>query len=78
MEERLDSDISNHIPILFKCASRLDYGGKPKKLFRFENMWATSPDCEDVIDQVWGSGPARDVVDSLTTKLRNCEARLTS
>ncbi|KAJ8436873.1 hypothetical protein Cgig2_002373 [Carnegiea gigantea] len=63
VEERLDSDISNHIPILLKCASRLDYGGKPKKLFRFENMWVTSVDCENVIDQVWGSGPAGDVID---------------
>lgn len=74
----IDSGISDHVPILLKCASRPDYGGKPRKLFRFENMWATSPDYEDVIDQVWGSGPAGDVMDGLSTKLHNYEARLTS
>ncbi|KAJ8450949.1 hypothetical protein Cgig2_032574 [Carnegiea gigantea] len=71
-------DISDHIPILLKCASRPSYGGKPSKLVRFENMCATIPDCEDVIAQVRGSRPTRDVVDDLSTKLHNCVAKLTS
>ncbi|KAJ8447097.1 LOW QUALITY PROTEIN: hypothetical protein Cgig2_022826 [Carnegiea gigantea] len=42
----IDCDISDHLPIFMKCCPRSAKASSSQKLFRFENMWATSQDCE--------------------------------
>ncbi|XP_021842437.2 uncharacterized protein [Spinacia oleracea] len=58
------SDKSDHIPIELTTMPR---SGTPRnrcKPFRFEDMWLSSPDCEEVVKGAWTStvGDANDVL----------------
>ncbi|KAJ8446368.1 hypothetical protein Cgig2_019261 [Carnegiea gigantea] len=46
----IDSDLSDHVPILLKCTSSGDDSYRRTRRFHFENMWLTDPSCKDVIN----------------------------
>jgi hypothetical protein len=44
---------SNHIPILVEAANQSSQTRNKRRLIRFEEKWATHPDCEMMIRGLW-------------------------
>lgn len=65
----VDSDYSDHLPILLNCCLN-DRGTRcNRKKFRFENMWATSEDCKGVIERAWEAVSVGEDVDNLLVRI---------
>lgn len=64
---------SDHAPLILNCCVPLK---KVKKVFKFESLWTTSPNCRDVISSSWSySGPGSFMF-SWNRKLKNCRKAL--
>ncbi|KAJ8431121.1 LOW QUALITY PROTEIN: hypothetical protein Cgig2_004712 [Carnegiea gigantea] len=74
--QHLQSDISDHLPILLRCKPRKSEANKRSTRFQFENMWATDLGISDVIASTWRAISASDLVDSLLLKIEKCSATL--
>jgi len=48
----IDSDFSDHLPILLKCYPRRALGVQHDMCFLFENMWCVDPSCMDTIKEM--------------------------
>ena len=73
---RIDFDLSDHLPILWKCKLRGANTCSKKRRFQFENMWILEPSCKDVIMLAWSSTQHADVVDNIMGRLNACGVQL--
>ncbi|KAJ8441608.1 hypothetical protein Cgig2_023761 [Carnegiea gigantea] len=71
----IDSDISDHLPILPKCNH--DSNGPSYHTQYFQNMWFTHTSCKAIVASAWSSSYQSDVVDNLLSRLANCLKELT-
>ncbi|KAJ8423722.1 hypothetical protein Cgig2_010287 [Carnegiea gigantea] len=67
----INSDMSNHSPILLKCFPHMDTKGAHKKRFRFENTWMIEQTCKDI-----ASVSKPNAVDKLLGCIDKCLAEL--
>ena len=74
--DHIDSDISDHLPILLKCSPCPNNKKAKKQSFMFENMWLTEPTCKDVITAAWSSVLGPNLVENSLLKLSSCAASL--
>lgn len=51
---------SDHAPILLSTWNPHDLGRK-KRLFRFEALWLSNPECAEVVAQAWSTNVGEDV-----------------
>lgn len=65
---------SDHCPLIVNCDVPLQ---KVPKLFKFESMWSTHPDCEMVIQSAWNKLVNGSDMYKLVCKLKNCREQLT-
>ncbi|KAJ8445207.1 LOW QUALITY PROTEIN: hypothetical protein Cgig2_024413 [Carnegiea gigantea] len=72
----LDSDLSNHLPILLKCYPRRASQGQREKSFRFENMWCANPSYMDIIKEAWDANGGMDAVSNYMIKAEQCTKAL--
>lgn len=68
--------MSDHLPILLWCSSRLDEKGVRKKWFMFENMCFTGQSYKDIVASSWTLVLTSNVVESLLTHIDKCSAKL--
>jgi len=61
----MDSDISDHLPILLKCSPNAGRGNQQGKHCHFENMWLTDASCKDVITSTWSPSSHANAIDHL-------------
>ena len=66
----LQCDSSNHIP-LHIIFSGLD-PPKRKKLFRFEKMWLSNPNCSEIVEVVWHSSGVTDFDERILQRIEKC------
>ncbi|XP_075636519.1 uncharacterized protein LOC142608713 [Castanea sativa] len=71
----LRCDSSDHIP-LHVVQSDLDFP-KRKKLFRFEEMWLSNRECEEVVFSAWNSGGGQRLGGDVLAKVEKCGKELT-
>ncbi|KAH7839217.1 hypothetical protein Vadar_001340 [Vaccinium darrowii] len=64
---------SDHCPLIINCDVPLQ---KVPKLFKFESMWATHPNCEPVIVSSWNTQVAGSDMFKLVRKLKKCRTHL--
>ncbi|KAJ8450416.1 hypothetical protein Cgig2_002101 [Carnegiea gigantea] len=76
MVTHIDSDMSDHLPIILKCFPRMDRKGTRKRRFQFENMWITESSCNDVVQIAWTSVSNPNAVDKLLDCIDKCSAKL--
>ena len=72
----IDRYISNHLPILLRCATRKGSYDKSQKGFGFENMWVIAQSCEGVIALSWANTIRGGIVDGLYTEVESCAIEL--
>ena len=72
----IDSDVSDHLPILLKCSPPSNEKGPRKKIFMFENMWLTESSSTEVIATAWSSVSDPNPVENSVLRLNNCAAAL--
>ena len=71
----LRCDSSDHIPLFIRL-SGID-APRQKKKFRFEEMWLSNRECEDVIFSAWHSGDGLRFEDDVLKKIDKCGKQLT-
>ncbi|KAL7186742.1 hypothetical protein ACSBR2_028466 [Camellia fascicularis] len=64
---------SDHCPIILNCCLPLK---KIPRLFKFETMWSTSPDCVELIRSKWASDVSGSNMFQLVHKLKECRSGL--
>ncbi|XP_074305507.1 uncharacterized protein LOC141640720 [Silene latifolia] len=69
----LDFDKSDHVPL--KLAMFSPEKVRKGKRFRFEDMWAQSEDCEDVVRDSWAAGSSVNVGHVALSKLNFCSRK---
>ena len=72
----IESDISDHLPILLKCYKRKSQFQKTRKRFHFDNMWELEPSCEEVIRKAWEGCRGADAINNVLLKMGNCSCDL--
>ena len=72
----IDSDVSDHLPILLKCSPPSNEKGPRKKRFMFENMWLTESSSAEVITPAWSSVSNPNPVENSLLRLNKCAAAL--
>ncbi|XP_074301071.1 uncharacterized protein LOC141632422 [Silene latifolia] len=70
----LEYDKSNHAPIILSMFA--DTNQKKGQRFRFEDMWANSEECEDVLHGAWLETTGRNLGHNAMHKLDLCSRRL--
>ncbi|KAH7835784.1 hypothetical protein Vadar_029843 [Vaccinium darrowii] len=65
---------SDHAPIVLNCYVPLK---NVKKVFKFESMWTTSPDCHEVISNNWSLLDHGSNMFAWRQKLKRCKKALT-
>lgn len=63
----------DHCPLILNCDVPLQ---KVPKLFKFESMWITHPNCENVIDEAWNLPVYGSDMFKLVQRLKNCRRKL--
>lgn len=64
---------SDHCPLIIHLNLPLN---KVPKLFKFESMWLTHPDCKEVIASSWDCSPSGSHLFQLVQKQKSCRRRL--
>lgn len=72
----MPSDKSDHVPIRVTHISRGEKARKRKKQFRFEDMWLSSPECENVVKESWSSSVEIWNADNVLVKIKRCGVAL--
>lgn len=70
------SDKSDHVPIEVTTITRSGKSRKRNKIFRFEDMWLTSPECEDVVRETWTRSGGVWEENGVLGKIRMCSHAL--
>lgn len=64
---------SDHCPLILNCDVPLQ---RVPKLFKFESMWTTHPDCFTVIEEAWNLPAVGSDMYKIVQKLKNCRRKL--
>ncbi|XP_074318298.1 uncharacterized protein LOC141655099 [Silene latifolia] len=74
--KHLERERSDHVPL--KLCRDKGHGRKKKKIFRFEDMWTSSENCESVVREAWeGLGEVLSG-DDVLNKINICAKKLIS
>ncbi|KAJ8451710.1 LOW QUALITY PROTEIN: hypothetical protein Cgig2_018344 [Carnegiea gigantea] len=68
--------MSDHLPILLKCAPCSTDSDARRKRFMFENMWLTDSSCRDTVCAAWSSVSSSHTVENMLYRLEKCVAYL--
>ncbi|KAL6143754.1 hypothetical protein ACLB2K_054449 [Fragaria x ananassa] len=71
----LHPSTSDHSPLLVEICVNPSPSMRKKRIFRFEQFWATHPECEDVIKGSWGRIVSGNLVNQAIGKIKHtCSA----